>query len=287
MIGRLIDMSYLTADQLRSIRQTVDHALDRAAEVTLPLFRQPIEVENKADSGFDPVTLADREAEQVLRNLLTQALPHAAFLGEENSKPEKSPAAVAPIELTKEVQSKLTWVVDPIDGTRAFITGLPLWGTLVALNNGQEVLFGVLDQPWLEERFIGYGDRAERLYKGNSTTLRCRDVRPLNECIVQTTTPDMFADQPSQRGFSQVQEQVSMIRYGGDCYAYALLVMGGIDAVVESGLQPYDIQALIPIVQGAGGVITNWNGEPCLSGGNVVASANPPTHEKLLAALNS
>lgn len=279
-------MPTLTPVLLQSIRQTVDRALDAAAEVTLPKFRQPIAVDNKDDEGFDPVTVADREAEQVLRNALTAALPFATFLGEEDSVPAQNLDRSLQIELSESVQSGLTWVVDPIDGTRAFITGLPLWGTLVALNDGKEVIFGAFDQPWMGERFIGYGDRAERIYQGSVNPLRTRGVRPLNECIVQTTTPDMFVDKHSIQGFDRVRERVAMTRYGGDCYAYALLAMGGIDAVVESSLQPYDIQALIPIVQGAGGVITNWDGEPCLSGGNVVAAANTWVHESLLDVLN-
>jgi len=281
LVGKLAIMPTLTPVLLESIRNTVDHALDAAAEVTLPKFRQPIVVDNKHDVGFDPVTVADRQAEQVLRNVLTAALPFAAFLGEEDSVPSEHLDSSARIELSESVQSGLTWVVDPIDGTRAFITGLPLWGTLVGLNDGNEVLFGAFDQPWLGERFVGYGDRAERIYRGCTESLRTRSVRPLDECIIQTTTPDMFSDNQSLQAFNRVRERVCMTRYGGDCYAYALLAMGGIDAV------PYDIQALIPIVQGAGGVVTNWSGESCLSGGSVVAAANVSVHEQLLGALNN
>ena len=279
-------MSTLTPAQLQSVRQIVNNALDAAANVTLPRFRQPIAVDNKDEFGFDPVTVADREAEQVLRNALTSALPLAAFLGEEDSVAPVQLDSSAQIELNDALQKSLTWVVDPIDGTRAFITGLPLWGTLIALNDGNEVLFGALDQPWLGERFLGYGDHAERLYQGSTNPLKTRTERPLNECIVQTTTPDMFDNDQSRSGFNRVRDRVSMTRYGGDCYAYALLSMGGIDAVVESCLQPYDVQALIPIVQGAGGVMTNWDGGPCLSGGSVVAAANTSVHKQLLEALN-
>ena len=279
-------MPSLTTDQIQLVRQTVDHALDEAAKVTLPKFRQPIEIDNKAEKGFDPVTIADQEAEQVLRNALMAALPSAAFLGEENSVAIEPCDQRSHLGICPTIQSGLTWVVDPIDGTRAFITGMPLWGTLVALNDGDAVLLGAFDQPWIGERFVGYGDQAERVYQGSTTLLRTRAARPIGECIVQTTTPDMFDDSQSLESFDRVRQQVSMTRYGGDCYAYALLAMGGIDAVVESSLQPYDIQALIPIVEGAGGVITNWIGEPCLSGGNVIAAANAFVHDTLLETLN-
>ncbi len=279
-------MSILTSDNIQAIRCAVDHALDQAATVTLPNFRQPLAVANKAQTGFDPVTEADQQAEQVLRDCLMAALPEAGFLGEENSRPSAGDA-IAALAIDPAVQSQLTWVVDPIDGTRAFITGLPLWGTLVGLNDGQDVLFGALDQPWTQERFLGWDGHAECVHQGGTRPLSTRDYRPLTECIVQTTTPDMFTTSTTQKQFRSVRDAVAMTRYGGDCYAYALLAMGGIDAVIESSLQPYDIQALIPIVHGAGGVITQWSGEPCLDGGSVVASANAKLHEQLLTLLQN
>lgn len=278
-------MSNIPPNLLPSIRRVVEEALDAAAAVTLPHFRQPIEVDNKLAAGFDPVTIADREAEQVLRNRLSAALPHANFLGEEDSVQPVKLDPVDSIDVDPDIQSTLTWVVDPIDGTKAFITGLPLWGTLVALNDGQDVLFGALDQPWLGERFIGVNGQATRLYQGRRDVLRTMAPRALADCIVQTTSPDMFSEPEAQAGFDRVRSQVAMTRYGGDCYAYALLAMGGIDAVIECSLQPYDIQALIPIVEGAGGVITNWAGEPCLDGGSVLAAASPQVHEQMLAEL--
>jgi len=280
-------MALLNKRSLNQIRESVDLALCQAATVTLPLFRQPIDIDNKLSDGFDPVTEADRQAEQVLRNALSAALPQAQFLGEENSQPPQNLDPSSAIDLPAEIQQQLTWVVDPIDGTRAFITGLPLWGTLVALNDGDTVVFGALDQPWLGERFLGFEGEAFRLTKDGESKLVSRPPRPLHECIVQTTTPDMFATDDTLAGFHKVRDSVSMMRYGGDCYAYALVAMGGIDAVLESSLQPYDIQALIPIIEGAGGVVTNWEGEPCLDGGSVLASANASVHEALLKVLQN
>jgi len=278
-------MTVINPQSLKFIRSAVDDALNAAAEITLPRFRQPIEVDNKDASGFDPVTIADREAEQCLRDWLTAALPHAGFLGEENSVAQINNDIAKPINLPAEIQAQLTWVVDPIDGTRAFITGAPLWGTLVALNDGDDVIFGALDQPWLGERFIGMPGLTQRVTKNSTQTLKTRPQRALGDCILQTTSPDMFKDQTRMDGFTRARDAVAMTRYGGDCYAYALLAMGGIDAVIESDLQPYDIQALIPIVQGAGGVVSNWQGQSCMNGGDVIASANASLHEQLLEKL--
>lgn len=286
-VGTLALMAALTPEHLDSIRQSVDTALDLAAKVTLPNFRQPIDIDNKLDTGFDPVTKADRDAEQVLRDSLMTALPLAGFLGEEGSVAKAIPAETANPVFDEDLQKRLTWVVDPIDGTKAFITGLPLWGTLVALNDGEKVVFGALDQPWLQERFIGYEGIAERIFNGERFPLSTRAPRPLNEAILQTTSPDMFIDSSSAAAFNRAKNAVAMTRYGGDCYAYALLAMGGIDAVIESSLQPYDIQALIPIVEGAGGVVTDWQGGACLDGGSVIAAANVPMHTALLAKLNA
>jgi len=285
-VDTLTPMADLTTEHFNFIRQSVDVALDLAAKVTLPKFRQPIDIVNKLSVGFDPVTQADREAEQVLRDSLMAALPYASFLGEEDSVAKTVRGGVASTLLDAAIQRQLAWVVDPIDGTKAFITGLPLWGTLVALNDGEEVLFGALDQPWLQERFVGYEGRAARISKQGSSRLVTRSARPLSEAILQTTSPDMFTTEQSLAGFDRARNAVAMTRYGGDCYAYALLAMGGIDAVIESSLQPYDIQALMPIVQGAGGVITNWEGQSCLAGGNVIAAANESIHEALLEKLN-
>ncbi len=279
-------MNDLPPNFLPAIHRVVEQALDQAASVTLPRFRQKLEVDSKCANGFDPVTVADREAEQILRDRLCAALPYAQFLGEENSVHPRELDPADSLEFDPAMQSALTWVVDPIDGTRAFITGLPLWGTLVALNDGRQVLYGALDQPWLEERFVGVGGQARRYCRGRCDVLRTRPARALGDCIVQTTSPDMFAEPQARARFKRVRQQVAMTRYGGDCYAYALLAMGGVDAVIESSLQPYDIQALMPIVEGAGGVITNWAGEPCLDGGSVVAAANEQVHESLLEELH-
>jgi len=281
-------MTQLDAQALAAVRHLVNAALDAAAAVTLPHFRQPIAVDNKAADGFDPVTVADRDAEQCLRDILMAGLPHASFLGEEESVAHNNSGLaeqIAILDIPPHEQANLAWVVDPIDGTRAFITGAPLWGTLVALSNANDVLFGALDQPWLGERFIGQNNLSERVSADGIQSIATRPPRPIQECILQTTSPDMFVGDALSDGFARVRDAVAMTRYGGDCYAYALLAMGGIDAVVEADLQPYDIQALIPIVRGAGGIVSNWRGDSCMQGGDVVASSCEAVHEQILKKL--
>ncbi len=260
--------SRMLADALVAAHQ----AADAAAITTLASFRQPLAVDNKAPAGeFDPVTEADREAEAIIRKTLLAAFPEHGFLGEESgtlARPDQ------PI-----------WVIDPIDGTRAYITGMPLWGTLIALSNGVEPVLGMLDQPFLKERYIGLPDYAELHTRGKVQRLQTRVNRPLHQAVLQTTTPDMFKSAAAQQAFSRVSRRVALTRYGGDCYSYALLTMGLVDLVIECDLQPYDVQAIIPIVRGAGGIFTDWQGGSAADGGCVVAAGSAELHAEALAIL--
>jgi len=194
-------------------------AADAAAAVTLDYFRASLAVENKATDGkFDPVTLADQEAERVIQGVLQKHYPDIGFFGEEHEAISSN--------------NGLMWVVDPIDGTRAFMSGMPLWGTLIGLYNGEDAILGLLDQPFLKERYQAYGGSAFMI------------------------TP-----------------------------AYALLAAGHIDLVLDCDLKPYDIQALIPLVQAAGGVVTNWDGESAVNGGYVVAAGSDQLHKQVLPVL--
>lgn len=252
---------------------TANAALDAAAAITLPRFRQPLMVANKlaAEQRFDPVTEADRGAEAAIRQVVLERFPEHAFLGEESGQ--------------REVANALTWVVDPIDGTRAFITGSPLWGTLVSVYDGEKVVLGVLDQPFLAERLIGLPDGTTMHDRQGSRTLRSREEARLADARLQTTSPDLFATPESHSLFTRLSSRVELTRFGGDCYSYALLAMGYVDVVFECGLKPYDIQALIPIVEGAGGCLSNWQGGSAAHGGQVVATANPALHEQVLQCL--
>jgi len=258
---------------LAQLTSVAELAADAAAAQTLPKFRQIIDIENKARPGeFDPVTEADKAAERVIKQTVLSHFPDHGFFGEESAQHINTDQPL--------------WVVDPIDGTRAFITGMPLWGTLIAVYDGQDVALGVLDQPFLKERYIGTPSGTALHTPSGVRQLQTRNTVLLERAIAQTTTPDMFKQQKQRDAFEAVNSQVSMMRYGGDCYCYALLAMGFVDIVIEADMQPYDIQALIPIVQGAGGIVSNWQGESVVAGGTVLACATKELHQSVLALIN-
>ena len=266
---------------------------DAASVVTLARFRQPLLIDDKsadpssaAESAaaasepglFDPVTEADREAERVMRTLIEAQYPGHGILGEEFG--------------VKETRDGLTWVLDPIDGTRAFISGLPLWGTLIALYDGAQQLLGVVDQPFLGERYTGtiacQNQPAESRCHSRIAehVIRTRRCNRLDHAILMSTDPSMFNGRETA-AHKTLAEKVRMTRFGGDCYAYCMLASGHVDLIVESSLETYDIQALIPIVQGAGGIVTDWRGQSATDGGQVVAAATPQLHAKALEVLRT
>ncbi|MFF7709375.1 histidinol-phosphatase [Pseudomonas sp. NPDC007930] len=250
--------------ELRAFAETLAQA---AADAALPHFRTRHAVENKLEHGFDPVTLADQGAEQAMRELIHAQYPEHGIFGEEyGQEPGTSP---------------LTWVLDPIDGTRAFITGLPLWGTLIALNDGQAPVLGMMSQPFTGERFVGTPEGA---WLGEQR-LRTRACARFEDAVLMSTSPQLF-DIPSRKAvFERLAGQARMTRYGGDCYAYCMLAMGLVDVVIEDNLKPYDVQALIPIIEGAGGRMTAWDGGTAQKGGAVVAAGDPALHAWLLTQL--
>jgi histidinol phosphatase-like enzyme (inositol monophosphatase family) len=244
---------------------------DASGHSIVPHFRQALVVENKQARGFDPVTIADREAEAAIRALIRREYPDHSILGEEEDRFHGS--------------SQWTWVIDPIDGTRAFMIGQPLWGTLIALNDGNRPVLGMLDQPYLGERF--FGDARESLFTGPGVKrpLRARHGLKLQDAILSSTHPELFKSGVEAEAFRALSAQTRMTRYGGDCYSYGLVAMGLIDLVVETGLKPFDIQALMPIVEGAGGKIVNWRGGDCSGGGQAVASGDPRLLDQVLRIL--
>jgi histidinol phosphatase-like enzyme (inositol monophosphatase family) len=246
---------------------------DASGAVIRPWFRLPIDVEDKGTgrAGFDPVTIADREAEAALRRAIKATYPEHGILGEEHGhEPGVSP---------------YTWVLDPIDGTRAFICGMPQWGTLIALNDGTRPILGVLDQPITRERWIGAGDKTELVTPDGRVPLRTRPCPDVASAVVTTTHPTGYFTESEARGFGEIGEAAKMTRFGGDCYAYGLLAMGFIDLVIEAQLKTWDVQALVPIVTGAGGVFTSWTGGDAQGGGRVVAAGDPRVHAEALAVL--
>lgn len=244
-----------------------------SGEAILPLFRTVLTVENKSPAGgFDPVTAADRAAEEAMRALIRRRHPEHGIVGEEGG--------------IERADAEWVWVLDPIDGTKSFVSGMPLWGTLIALTRRHEPVFGLMHQPLTRERFSGDGRRA--YYRGplGSPQLRVRPCAGLAEAVLFTTSPLLMQAQ-ERAAFARVEREVRLSRYGGDCYIYCMLAAGYIDLVIESGLKAYDVAALVPIVEGAGGVITTWDGAPAGRGGDIVAAGDPRVHAAAMTLLRA
>jgi histidinol phosphatase-like enzyme (inositol monophosphatase family) len=246
---------------------------DAARAAILPHFRVGTEAINKdAQGGFDPVTAGDRAGELAMRNLIAARYPDHLVYGEEQGG---GLSATTP-----------TWVLDPIDGTRAFISGLPTWGTLIGLDLGQGPVVGVMDQGFTGERFFAGDDGAYLDHRGTRKRLKCRPTTALAQATLATTMPELFTDAQEAAAFAAIKARVKLTRYGTDCYAYAMVAAGHIDLVIESGLSAYDIQALVPIITQAGGVVTSWAGDSPRAGGRIVAAATPDLHGRALEILS-
>lgn len=243
---------------------------DAAGAAILPHFRARTAVENKAGDGFDPVTIADRAAEQAIRELIAAERPGDGILGEEfPAKPSRN---------------GWSWTLDPIDGTRGFIAGTPTWCVLIALAHDGDPVLGVIDQPHTGERFSGFGTQANLRLRGRHAPLCTSATASLDHAILATTDPYLFQGSEHD-AFQRVRSAARLARYGMDAYAYALLAAGGIDLVVESGLNLYDLHALVPVVRAAGGVITDWRGGNDFAAGQLIAAANTELHAEALALL--
>jgi histidinol phosphatase-like enzyme (inositol monophosphatase family) len=251
----------------------VAHELADAARIeTLRHFRSAgLLAETKEAAHFDPVTVADRASEAAMRAILARHRPADAVLGEE----------FGPTPGT----SGLTWVLDPIDGTRGYLSGTPTWGVLIAVADADGPLFGVIDQPYIGERFTGGLGLAEVDGPQGRRPLAVRPPRPLSEAILFSTFPEVGT--PAEgAAFRRLVPEMRLTRYGTDCYAYALIAAGQIDLVVEAGLQTYDVMAPIAVIEAAGGIVTDWQGRPAHQGGRVLAAANAGVHAAALAVLN-
>lgn len=257
------------ADLLRVAQALADAARPEA----LRHFRVAAEAEDKgpgAAGRFDPVTEGDRGAERAMRAVLARERPGDAILGEEFG--------------TSEGTTGLTWVLDPIDGTRGYLAGTPTWGVLVGLRDAGGPILGVVDQPYIRERFLGGLGEAWVEGPSGRALLRARPPRPLSESILLTTFPEVGSD-AEREAFRRVADRARLVRYGMDCYAYALVAAGQVDLVIEAGLQAYDVVAPIAVVEAAGGVYTDWEGGPAHEGGRVLAAANAAVHAEALALL--
>ncbi len=250
------------------------HALaDAARPVALGPFRAPdLVADNKLCDGFDPVTEADRKTERAMRAVLAERRPEDGVVGEEYGHTAGT--------------SGLTWVLDPIDGTRAFIAGAPTWGVLIAVADASGPLFGIIDQPHIGERFEGGFGRARLTGPHEATDLGTRPPRPLGEAILLSTFPEIGTPEEA-RAFARVDTAVRLTRYGLDCYGYGLVAAGQADLVIECGLAPYDIAAPLAVIEAAGGIVTDWTGGPAHGGGRILAAANSEIHAEALALLRA
>ncbi len=249
----------------------VDELATLSGAAILPFFRSSLAAIDKSNGGvFDPVTEADRASEAVMRKRIRDVFPDHGIVGEEFGSDKED--------------AEFVWVLDPIDGTKAFISGLPLWGTLIGLKRHGAAAFGMMNQPYTKERFFGDGGKAVLRTPQGDRTLKTRACATLAEATLSCTSATMFnADELA--AFQRVEKAARLTRFGYDCYAYCMVASGFIDVVIESNLKPYDVVALIPIIEGAGGVITTWDGGPATEGGQIIAAGDRRVHAEALKLL--
>lgn len=265
-------MASLTASETADLIATAHALADAAREATLLHFRSPgLSAETKEAERFDPVTVADRLSEQRMRDILARRRPQDGILGEEFGSVAGT--------------SGLTWVLDPIDGTRGYLSGTPTWGVLISVRDETGPIYGIIDQPYIRERFEGGLGRAEVNGPSGRAVLAVRPARLLSQAILFSTFPEVGTAEEGA-AFRRVAPKAKLVRYGTDCYAYALIAAGQIDLVIEAGLQAYDVQAPIAVIQAAGGIVTDWQGRPAHDGGQILAAASPALHAEALALLN-
>lgn len=251
----------------------VDELATVSGDTILPFFRTALGVDNKNTRGtFDPVTAADRAAEQAMRTLIRRYFPDHGIIGEEFG--------------SERVDAEYVWVLDPIDGTKSFIAGIPLWGTMIALTRLGEPVFGMVHQPFIRERFSGDGVNAHYRGPTGKRDLMVRQCVSLSEAILFTTSP-LLMNEEDRATFRRVEASVRLSRYGGDCYSYCMLAAGHIDLVIETELKAHDIVPLIPIIRGAGGIVTSWDGGPADAGGRVIVAGDRRVHEAAMKLLQA
>jgi inositol-phosphate phosphatase/L-galactose 1-phosphate phosphatase/histidinol-phosphatase len=256
-----------TADQLDAYLALAGELADAAGAAIRPYFRTVLAVDDKAD--LSPVTAADRAAEEAMRRIIATRFPEHGIIGEEYGRERED--------------AELVWVLDPIDGTKSFISGVPLFGTLIALTLRGKSILGVIDQPISRERWVGAAGRATT---HNGVPVRCRPCAGIAAATVFATTPAMFEGADAD-AFARVAGAAKLVRFGADCYAYGLVALGFADIVIEADLKPYDFGPMLPIIEGAGGLATDWQGAPLglSSDGRVLIAGDKRTHSDALALL--
>src|ERR1700733_1340979 len=249
----------------------IDELATVSGEAIRPFFRTSLGVEDKSGGGaFDPVTAADRAAELAMRALIRKQFPAHGIVGEEFG--------------AERPDAEFVWVLDPIDGTKSFISGMPAWGTLIALTRGGRPVYGMMHQPFIAERFTGDGAAARYRGPAGERALLARPCAALAEAVLYTTSPRLMKPEDREL-FATVEEKVRLSRYGGDCYAYCMLAAGHIDLVIETELKPYDVLPLIPIIEGSGGIVTTWENERAYAGGRVIAAGDRRLHAQAIRIL--
>jgi myo-inositol-1(or 4)-monophosphatase len=248
----------------------VDQLASVSGETILPFFRTNLAIENKKAGGFDPVTAADRAAENAMRVLIRKNFPDHGIIGEEYG--------------AERTDAEYVWVLDPIDGTKSFIAGMPAWGTLIGLMRFGEPVFGMMHQPFIGERFSGDGGAAYYKGRAGNRELHVRPCAALADALLFTTSP-LLMNEKDRATFKRIEDTVKLSRYGGDCYAYCMLAAGQIDLVIETEIKPHDIVPLIPIITGAGGIVTTWENGPAQEGGRIVVAGDERVHKAALAML--
>ncbi len=260
-------MTYKISNFLKLANKLADHARD----ISLYYFKKKIKIKNKFIRGFDPITIADIKIQKELNKIVEQYYPSHSILGEEESYIKSS---------------EYEWCIDPIDGTKSFIEGAPMWGTLISLSRKRKIILGIADIPVLDERYIGYANVAYKISKGKKSKLKVRKTTKLSEATLNTTSPYLFNNNRDQSAFEKLSKKVKSTRLGGDCYSYCLLADGFVDLVVESSLKPWDIRALEPIIVNAGGIIKTWENKKIFNGGSIIASSSRGLFKKARSILN-
>jgi myo-inositol-1(or 4)-monophosphatase len=232
---------------------------DNSRKISLNFFKKNINIHSKSESKFDPVTEADISTQNYINNCIRKKFPNHSIIGEENSQIK---------------DNKYEWCVDPIDGTRSFISGFPTWGTLISLSKNGKVILGIVDIPALDERYVGYNKISYKITNNRKKLLKVKKNKDLSKSILSTTSIYEFKTIKDKKDFKKISKKVSGIHFGGDCYQYCLLADGHLDLIIETGLNSWDIRALIPIVINAGGSIKTWENKDPKNGGKIIAANN-------------
>ena len=232
---------------------------DNSRKISLNFFKKNINIHSKSESKFDPVTEADISTQNYINNCIRKKFPNNSIIGEENSQIK---------------DNKYEWCVDPIDGTRSFISGFPTWGTLISLSKNGKVILGIVDIPALDERYVGYNKISYKITNNRKKLLKVKKNKDLSKSILSTTSIYEFKTIKDKKDFNKISKKVSGTHFGGDCYQYCLLADGHIDLIIETGLNSWDIRALIPIVCNAWWAIKTWDNKDPKDGGKIIAANN-------------